>query len=403
MKWYEEQCALVSYNTEVIMREIDLKRIHGSSQSPFKRADIIYLMNHVKEPIKQVDYSNNLCPILIYEKIKPNIPYIMAIDPSEGLAQDNNAMTLINPRTQKIAAEFRSPYISQPEFCKLLCRFMDEYCPRCMIIPESNKGREIINCFLETKYRYQLYYDDGKLDKQVIERTDPYGRLKQEAMQRRAYGLWTGRNRSQYYGILENIMESRKDILLSKYVVEDVCGLIRKQNGRIEAGDGCHDDNIMSYLIGMFIYTQAPYEKLEEYGIRRGEFASFEDTDDDGNVTEEGKLRQLANMLPFLPENMRDLIKITLKEKNPVNDSEKYYKEVQAAKSRFQTDSPYMEEDASSEDDEDIFTQTNAPMDKNQWAEFDRQIYDSNERYNPFDPFNSTGKEFNDFDIDDYL
>ena len=46
MSWYEQACGMVSFDTETIMREIELKRIHGSSQSPFKRNDLLYLMNH---------------------------------------------------------------------------------------------------------------------------------------------------------------------------------------------------------------------------------------------------------------------------------------------------------------------------------------------------------------------
>lgn len=397
MSWYEEQCGLVSFNTEVIMREIELKRIHGSSDSPFKRNDILYLMNHTREPIEQIDYSKNLCPILVYEKIKINKVYIMCIDPSEGLAQDNNAMTLIDPSTQKAVAEFRSPYISQPDFCRLLCRFMDERCPRCLIIPESNKGREIINCFLETKYREQLYYDDGKLDKQVIERTDPYGRLKQESIRRRAFGLWTGNNRGQYYAILENLMEERKDILLTKYLVEDICGLIRKPNGRVEAGKGSHDDNIMSYLIGMFVYTQAPYEKLEQYGIRRGAFDPYDDDelDENGKLTEEAQLRQMMELLPSLPENMQELIRNAMKQKNPVKDAENFYKDVDKYRSRYQMDSPMIDDSSFGEDD--LLPETQSPIDQNAWSQFDRRVYESNDPLE--DPFTTTDE--NGFDIDD--
>ena len=390
MSWYETQCGLVSFDAETIMREIDLKRIHGSNNSPFKRADLLYLMNHVKEPIEKIDYSKNLCFINIYEKIKMNKVYILSVDPSEGLAQDNNSFTLINPSTQKPAAEFKSPYISQPDFCKLLCKFLDEYCPKSMIVIENNKGRELINCFLETKYRYQLYYDDGKLGDKVIEKTDPYGALKREAMQRRAYGIWTGSNRSQYYAILENIMEERKDILCSPYLVEDVCGLIRKPNGRVEAGEGAHDDNIMSYLIGMFVYLHAPYEKLEQYGIRRGASDDLSDYGEDGKLTEEGTMRKLKELLPSLPENMKELVMGSLMQKDPVKEAEAYYKEIQNAKSRFSTgnDGNY-----NGINPNETIIPSAAPTDEAFWNQYDAQIWESNYE----DSYD------NNFDINDYL
>ena len=403
-EWYEQQCGLVSFNVEVIMREIELKRIHGSSQSPFKRKDLIYLMNHVRTPINQIDYSNNLCPIYIYEKLRLNKVYMLCVDPSEGLAQDNNAMTLIDPVTRKPVAEFQSPYISQPAFCTLLCRFLDDYCPRSVIIIESNKGRELINRFLETKYRFQLYYDDGKLGDQVIEKTDPYGRLKAEATRRRAFGVWTGSNRSQYFGILENIMEESKDLLLTKYLVEDTCGLIRKPNGRVEAGQGAHDDNIMSYLIGMFVFTQAPYEKLEEFGIHRGAGNGFyeetgeyaqEDYDENGQITQEGSLRQMANLLPSLPPNMQEIVKAALAQQDPVKESQKFYKEVERARAMYGQDTPMGWEDETQGDED--YIPTEAPLDLAHWAEFDRGILKSNEPQD--DPFGISGG----FDVEDYL
>lgn len=392
MEWYEKQCGLVNFNVETIMREIELKRIHGSNNSPFKRADLMYLMNHQREPIQKVDYSKNLCPIMIYEKILLNKVYILSVDPSEGLALDNNAFSLINPSTQKNAAEFKSPYISQPELFRLLCQFLDEFCPKSMIVIESNKGRELINLFLESKYRYQLYYDDGKLGDKVIEKTDPYGALKKAAMERRAYGIWTGSNRSQYYAILENIMEERKDILLTPYLVEDVCGLIRKPNGRVESGPSLHDDNIMSYLIGMFIYLHSPYEKLEQYGIRRGATDDISDYTETGEITEEGTLRRLKEMLPSLPESMQELIVNALGQKDPVTEAQAYYKEVQLAKTQI---------DVGGSIDNGMtpgpsITPSAAPMDDAFWSQYDAKVWESN--FDPTDPV-SVGS----FNIEDYV
>ena len=240
MSWYETQCGLVSFNEEVIMREIDLKRVHGSSLSPFKRSDIMYLINHVQHPIEQIDISKNLCPFNIYERLKYSTPYMLCVDPAEGLGTDNNAVTLINPYTTKPAMEFRSPYVSQPELFDMLVKFMDKYCPKCMIIIEANRGRELINLFLNSKYKYQLYYDDNKIMKEISDTVDAHGRLKQAASERRAYGLTTSKsNRDYFYGILEYLVEERKDILITEYLVNDIAGLIRKPGtGRVEAGPG---------------------------------------------------------------------------------------------------------------------------------------------------------------------
>lgn len=317
---------LVSYNEEVIMREVDLKRIRGSSASPFKRQDIMYLNSHIKEPIKTIDYSKNLCPILIYEEINRKYPYILSIDPSEGLALDNNAFTLINPYTQCAAAEFKSPYISQSDLTALAIKFLDEYCPKSMIVVEANKGRETINRFLESKYRNQLYYDIDKLNSKVVDRSDEYGALKQAAYERRAYGFdTTPSSRPKLFTILENFVEEKIDKLYTKYIVDDIVGLERKTSGRIEAGGESHDDNIMSYLIGLYVYFHA--SNLEEFGIHRGQMIPEGGMDKPKTINEVKKA--LMGISQNLPDNLREVFISVINEKDPVDDAWEYQKKLQ--------------------------------------------------------------------------
>ena len=345
MDWYEEQCGLVSFNEEVIMREIDLQRIHGSDLSPFRRADVMYLLQHVHKPIQEVDLSKNLCPFKIYERLKRTTPYMCCVDPAEGLAGDNSAVTFINPYTLKPAVEFKSPYISQPDLCDLLVEFMDRYCPKCMIIIESNRGVELINCFRKTRYEYQLYYDDNKLNKAPEEKHDHYGRLRREAYERRAFGLSTGRNRDEYMRVLETLVVERKDLLISEYLVDDIAGLIRKPpHGRVEAGPGKHDDSVMSYLFGIYLYNVLPAEKLYEYGIERG---GRDDSDEYSTDEEKVKkpfdgreqVRKLKELLPGLPPEMQELIRGSLT-RSEADDIRENVAEIQRAKDMIENPDP---------------------------------------------------------------
>ncbi len=387
MAWYETQCGLVSFNEEVIMREIDLQRVHGSSLSPFKRSDILYIINHKASPIERIDISKNLCPFVIYERLKMSTPYMLCVDPAEGLGGDNNACTFINPYTLKPAVEFKSPYVSQPELAQMLIQFMDRYCQKCMIIIESNKGRELINILLNSKYKYQLYYDDNKITKEVVESVDPYGRLKQAASERRAYGLYTSTsNRHLFMGVLENLVEERKDLLISEYLVDDIAGLIRKPGtGRVEAGAGKHDDNVMSYLFGMYLYNNLSAEKLEEYGIHRGRQDNENDyTTEDGDLTLEGKIRKMKEMLPGLPKEMQDLLNATFKSRSEVTDYEDAAREIQKANELNKMYAPVAPED------NDIYGSTPYANDEAFWENFDNQLLDINDigsrRQSTFDP-----------------
>lgn len=377
-KWYEDQCGLVSFNQEIILREIELQRIHGSNQSPFKRSDIMYLINNKREPIEKIDLSNNLSPFLIYEKLNRNIPYICAVDPSEGLSQDNSAVTFINPYTQMPAVEFKSSYISPPGMVKLLSDFMDRYCPKCLIVIENNRGREYINRFLESKYRYQLYYDDGKMASKPVDYKDDYGNLRQQSWERQAYGFGTyGNSRSLLFGLLDTLVEERKDILISQYVVDDICGLIRKANGRVEAGPGKHDDNIMSYLIGMYVLLNSKYEFLEQFGIRRGASAPENDYDENGQLTEEAKLRKMKELLPSLSPELQAIFQGVLTEKDPIKEANDNFAALERARA-LQSGSIPSTEPESLYGSQRRMGVTVDPTDQSFWSTFDAGIFDSN-------------------------
>jgi hypothetical protein len=325
VEWYEKQCELVGYHQDTILREIDLQRIAGSSTSPFKREDLIYLEANVREPFKTVDYSKNLCPICIYENLHKNYPYIISVDPSEGLAQDNNAFTVINPYTQGPVAEFKSPYISQPDLAKIILRFMDEFCPKALVVIEANKGRELINRLRETKYRYQVWYDTRKINDRVIDNTDQYGLLKKQSYERRAFGFdTTSSSRPVLFEILEYFVEERKDRLYTQYIVKDIMALERRPTGKIVARDKHHDDNIMSFLIGLNVYFNAD---LSEWGIEKGATAP---PDPNRELTDQEKKIKMSSILSMLPDEIRDMFQDTINETDPIEASNKYYQEIQS-------------------------------------------------------------------------
>lgn len=317
--WYESQCRLVGWDVEIISREVDLKRLHGSSLSPFSREDIMYIQANKRTPIGEIDLSKNMCPFKFYKKMKKSVPYFICIDPSEGLALDNNAIEIESPYTLEVVCEMKNPYISQPDLSDMLVKFMDLFCPNALLIIENNKGRELINCLRKTKYANRIWYDTGKM-LDVSEKLNKYGMQARDALERRAYGLSTSTaSRAVMMGILERMMDEEKRKFVSEYVVDDISALIRTPSGRIQAAQGQHDDNIMAYLFGPYIKFNS--NNLEEFGI------DVHDIDPDeeslmGNIrqvpeetkplTEEDQILKLREMYPDLPPDIQALLKDNL-------------------------------------------------------------------------------------------
>jgi hypothetical protein len=90
--------------------------------------------------------------------------------------------------------------------------------------------------------------------------------LKKEAKRVARYGIaTTGKSRDQMFDILSMRIHDYKDDFVTRNIIHDISGLIKKSNGRIEAGPGNHDDSIMSYLMTMYVYYHG--DNLEAFGI----------------------------------------------------------------------------------------------------------------------------------------
>lgn len=358
--WYEQSCQDLSYDPEQIAREINLKRLRGTSRSPFRRQDIMSLISHMMEAKDSIDFSDNLCPIKFYDKINRKIPYIISIDPAEGLSCDNMAMSVINPYTEKPVAEFESPYIRQDKMAQMVVKFMDKYCPRSMIVVENNRGRELLHCIQATHYAQNLWFDVDKLGaKEVINNKEV------DTSAERALGFNTNpRTRPLLYGVLESMVFDEQEKLCTKMLVDSICSLERTRTGRIEAAAGKHDDMCMAYLIGIYVLRNS--SNLPEWGIVRG---AQEPKDTDGPRTQEETIAKLKELAELLPPDVRKLF--IREEKDPVKDSFEYAKQIQSIQAMDELQE--YEKRAMVDDDADLYFPQN-----NQSYEdaLDKQLYD---------------------------
>lgn len=322
-EWYEKACEGVRYNPEQIAREINLLRLRGTTRSPFKRTDIMYLINNMMEAKENVDYSENLCPIRIYSPINKNTTYILSIDPAEGLSGDNMAMVLINPYTEKPVAEFESPYITQPKMAKLVIRFLDTYCPKSVIVVENNKGRELIHCLLESRYANNVWYDSDKIEaKESINHDAP------DTSREKALGFNTNpKTRPILYNILEDLVTEEPEKVCTKLLVDSVCALEKGPTGRIAAASGKHDDMVMAYLIGICVRRNAT--NIEDWGILPGTVDPAEKIN--APKTQEDIINKLKELSALLPANIRSQL---FKEDKAVTEGSGYMKELQVAQAR---------------------------------------------------------------------
>lgn len=267
-KWLDSVSRTLLYDQMKIKREVHLKRMHGSNSNPFSTEDIEALMDLKKSPDHE-DIILNRFKLDIYEKIDRNRIYFIGIDCSTGVGVDNNALTIVDPYTEKPVAEFKSPYISQPDFNRLVYYIMKNYTPRGVLcIERNNVGSSLIQYLMETEFRNSIYYEQQDLNKIIDDKIGPDGFLKLEAHSRRIRGIYTGgESRRMMHKILEQYVHENKEKFVTENITSDISKLIIKGN-RIDHGSGYHDDSLMSYL--MVLYVLNVGKSLHNFGFVRG-------------------------------------------------------------------------------------------------------------------------------------
>lgn len=238
-KWFEDISAKIG-DPLVVRREILLQRLHGSSSSPYPQEDIEYIVESKREPIDELwllDYYK----FDVYAKLDKRIPYIAGIDCSTGTVGDNNAITLINPYTLEPVAEFECSFIGETMYENLI-RELVRVLPRCVLCIERNSvGDGIIDHLLHSEVAGRLYFDKNK---DLVAETNAANSsiesmLKKQASMKTFYGVWTGtQSREDMFAILARHVSEYKEKFVTKNIIRDLSGLVKKSNGKIESGPG---------------------------------------------------------------------------------------------------------------------------------------------------------------------
>lgn len=303
-KWVEDQYAEIG-DPITFKREVLLQRIHGSGNSPFDQTDLEYISSRKRTPIDDVilqDFYN----LSIYERLNSQIPYLVGVDCATGTLGDSNAMTIIHPKTLRPVAEFNCDYIGEIKFADLIEELVINYIPRaCVIIERNHVGDAVIEYLLtKSKISGNLYYDKSRdiVADRLSQLSTIELKLKARAEMKTYYGSYTeGENRKSMFSLLANRVKYNRDDFVGELLINDIMTLVRFPTGKIAASPGEHDDNIMSYLIAMYIAIYG--NNLPRFGIYITDTSFSPDSNEPAPYTPDMQiLRQV------LPDDVADAV-----------------------------------------------------------------------------------------------
>lgn len=238
-QWLKEISAKIG-DPLTVRREILLQRLHGSSLSPFPQEDIEYIVEMERKPIDELwllDYYK----FDIYRKLDRSIPYLVGVDCATGTNGDNNAITVINPYTLEPDAEFECSFIGETMYENLIKELVKIIPRACIIIERNSIGDGIVDHLLHSPISSRLYFDKAKdlVAEKFKEIETVESMLKKQAQLKSFYGVYTGpKSRETMMSILARHVNERKEHFVTHNVIRDLSRLIKKPNGRVEAGPG---------------------------------------------------------------------------------------------------------------------------------------------------------------------
>nr|DAT85716.1 MAG TPA: large terminase [Caudoviricetes sp.] len=239
-KWFADISAQIN-DPLVVRREILLQRLRGSSTSPYPREDLDAIIEMEHKPIKEV-FLQDYYRLEIYEELDKHTPYIVGVDCSTGTVSDNNAISVINPYNLHVAAEFECSYIGETAYENVIKELVMKHIPKAVLcIERNNVGDGIIDHLLHSQIVSNLYFDRNKdlVTEKMRENETTESLLKKKAQEKSFYGVWTGgTSREQMFAILSRHVNEKKEAFVAHNVIRDLSRLVKKSNGKIEAGAG---------------------------------------------------------------------------------------------------------------------------------------------------------------------
>ena len=267
-EWFRKLCALVNGDPTAIKRELLLQRIRGSKDSPFSEEDLMAIQE-IKPVVIEEHYIMDIYQLNVYKTLRKEFPYLVGVDVATGVNNDSTAVSVVNPYTLQVDAEFRSPIMSYPDLKRFLYQLVKKYIPNAVLCIEKNHGGDsVIQDLRETVLNRNLYHSMSKdlVDDNNAKITN--GHIEREVERRRSFGVFTGKNsRALMIDLLFLTVQENKDRITSHFIIDDILKLVRK-NGKVQAAVGEHDDSIMSYLIALYVYTYG--KNLTRWGIVQG-------------------------------------------------------------------------------------------------------------------------------------
>ena len=307
-----------------IRREILLEWTTAASNCAFKQDDLDKIKELCKEPIRTLFFGKaKQYQFLVYEDIDLRYPPIIGVDVAGGLYNDSSTITVVDSRTTKAVATLNCNYMPSDDLADVLYTLVTTKMSNGIINMERNGiGVSVLQRLCKTSVKKNLYYE---IKDKVIEESFNGVRANRKTARVKVYGTDSSKDvRARMIEILYDRVAYHKDKFVASCIHHELETMVVKRDGKVEHADKCHDDQVFSYLLALYVFYDGQ-NLMENFGIRKGVLKTDEDVEVvESNIDEEAEKTSNIDMTDANDDDANtDDVEI-INTKKFISDSSKY-------------------------------------------------------------------------------
>ena len=279
-EWYKSQCELFDNDSRKIEQELELKFL-PSGGSFFDEQTCLKLQNGSKEPIEVLKLFDGL--IWKFENAVPGKHYITGVDTAPEFGEDKSAITVWDYETLDQVWEYQTK-CQVKDFVKVVKFAISQY-PGTVVIENNSYGNQVMEEVRDSEYSIMMYKERRGEHKIVP-------------------GLSNNiKTRPLMIDAMYSYITQYPQMVKSQRLALELIGLVNKNNGRVEADAGCHDDLALTLAFCMYVRKYDPPLFLENNKVAESSFTRIIGmNDDNGN----GSFKSNSEIMKHVKENVFD-------------------------------------------------------------------------------------------------
>jgi len=273
----------------------------ATDKSPFDSKDLERLQSLAKDPIATMVINKNYL-LNIYEQFDFNQKLLIGGDFGGSTTKDATCFSIVDPMSLKVLADFNNNKADPIEVADIIYELMYKFFPNAIFIPEQNSYSDACIAILNRTNVADRIYFEYKTQKHEMKTKDGFKKV--ENVKTKVFGINTNTaTRDLMIGLLFDIVANTPEEINSPLIIDDISGLERNKQGKIEAIAPNHDDNLFSYL--MVRYVMAYGNNLARFKIYKKIDSTAENNAYKGARSDEEYLRNFSSIIQANFNEMR--------------------------------------------------------------------------------------------------